>query len=227
MLELKVCGMTNPLNLAQVALTKPDYLGFIHYPKSKRFVDKNFLLKYAKDVPGIKSILVTVNMEIEELQLLISEVQPFGVQLHGGEDVDYCNRLISMFENNKNLNSMRHGNLSYSPKLIKVFSVDEEFDFDQTKQFETVADYFLFDTKCDSYGGSGIKFNWEKLNEYKGEVPFFLSGGISSEDIDRIKAVDHKKIIGVDINSRFECIDQPLLKQPELIEQFKRELSHV
>jgi phosphoribosylanthranilate isomerase len=108
-------------------------------------------------------------------------------------------------------------------KIIKAFSVNEDFQFHKTKPFEGVADYFLFDTKTNLPGGSGEKFNWEILNRYNGDTPFLLSGGISPEDAEEIKKIDHPQLAGIDLNSGFE--DEPGLKNIEKLNVFIEEIQ--
>ena len=110
-------------------------------------------------------------------------------------------------------------------KIIKAFRVDESFQFHKTKPFETIADYFLFDTKSNLPGGSGKKFDWKILEKYKGKTPFFLSGGIQPEDAEEIKKIDHPQLAGVDLNSGFE--DEPGLKNIEKLKNFITELKNI
>ena len=92
-----------------------------------------------------------------------------------------------------------------------------------TKNYEDVADLFLFDTKTDLYGGSGQKFNWNILHEYHGEKEFLLSGGISLDDVKAIRKIEHPKMVGVDLNSKFEL--KPGMKNVGLLKQFMDELK--
>lgn len=113
--------------------------------------------------------------------------------------------------------------MNHEIQIIKVFSVDNTFDFSKTKKYESVCDYFLFDTKGKERGGNGIAFNWELLNKYHGKKLFFLSGGIGPEDgTSEIKKINHPKLYGVDINSRFES--EPGLKDVEAVEKFVNEI---
>ena len=109
------------------------------------------------------------------------------VQLHGTESVADCQFLK---ENNI--------------KIIKAFSVDATFDFAVLKSYELVCDYFLFDTKTPTYGGSGKTFDWKLLDNYKLEKPFFLSGGLNSESIEKIKKLNYPMLVGLDFNSQLE-----------------------
>ena len=79
------------------------------------------------------------------------------------------------------------------------------------------------DAKTDAFGGSGIKFNWSMLDEYVGETPFLLSGGIAADDAEAILKIEHPKFAGIDLNSKFEV--KPGLKDVGLLSRFQLEIS--
>ena len=90
------------------------------------------------------------------------------------------------------------------------------------KQYEDCVDAFVFDTKCTCVGGSGKQFDWSVLDGYDGEKPFLLSGGIGPDDAARIRDFKHPKMMGIDLNSRFET--EPGMKNVELLKQFLTQL---
>ena len=182
-MKLKVCGMKFSENISEIESLKPDFMGFIFYKKSKRFFNESKLILNDK----INRVGVFVNQEINEVIDNIKKYKLDYVQLHGEEDVRYCLSIKSIC------------------KVIKVFKIDDTFNFDKAKKFENVSDYYLFDTKTNLHGGSGKKFNWEILKNYNSKKYFFLSGGISENDIEEIKKIRKiYPIIGIDINSKFE-----------------------
>ena len=182
-MKLKVCGMKFSENISEIESLKPDFMGFIFYKKSKRFFNESKLILNDK----INRVGVFVNQEINEVIDNIKKYKLDYVQLHGEEDVRYCLSIKSIC------------------KVIKVFKIDDTFNFDKVKKFENVSDYYLFDTKTNLHGGSGKKFNWEILKNYNSKKYFFLSGGISENDIKEIKKIRKiYPIIGIDINSKFE-----------------------
>ena len=182
-MKLKVCGMKFSDNISEIESLKPDFMGFIFYKKSKRFFNESKLILNDK----INRVGVFVNQEINEVIDYIKKYKLDYVQLHGEEDVRYCLSIKSIC------------------KVIKVFKIDDTFNFDKVKKFENVSDYYLFDTKTNLHGGSGKKFNWEILKNYNSKKYFFLSGGISENDIEEIKKIRKiYPIIGIDINSKFE-----------------------
>ena len=191
--------MRDKENISGLLALKPDYIGFIFYDKSKRYVADFPQIEIPSSV---KKVGVFVNETIEEIVEKANLHTLDFVQLHGNETPEYCSALSA-----KNI------------KIIKAFSVDENFDFSATKPFEKYVSLFLFDTKGNNYGGNGIKFNWELLQNYTGKIPFLLSGGISKNDSEEIKKFKHPAFLGIDINSGFEL--EPGLKNIKEIKEFK------
>ncbi len=187
-LKIKVCGMRDPENILGVIAALPDYMGFIFYPKSKRFVGVEPSVKVLDMIPdSVRKVGVFVDETLDKVFEIIRSWQLNVVQLHGNESPQCCQQ----FKNS-------------GIAVFKAFSVDESFDFAALKAYSAVCDYFLFDTKGQLRGGTGQKFNWQLLENYKGDVPFFLSGGIGPEDIDAIRQFRHQQLYGIDINSGFE-----------------------
>ena len=202
-IKIKVCGMREPDNIRQLVNLHPDFIGFIFYPKSKRYVGE-FIDRMILSLipPSIKKVGVVVDESFETLINLVKNNHLDYLQLHGNESPELCMQL-------KN----------FGIRIIKAFSMDDQFDFSVCESYLKGCDYFLFDTKCDTKGGSGKKFNWEMLDNYTLNQPFFLSGGIGEEDIIEIqKLMQKKNIFAVDINSRFEI--EPGLKNIPMTERF-------
>ncbi len=201
--------MRDSENIQSLLALKPDFVGFIFYNKSKRFVADFPKVDFPKE---IKKVGVFVNETVEEVLKKVTLYNLDGVQLHGNESPEYCEEL-------------RHSELvseSHSIQIFKAFSVDDTFDFSKTNPYQKVCDYFLFDTKGKDYGGNGVKFNWQVLKNYKGETPFLLSGGITKNDVSEIKEIRHAAFAGLDINSGFET--EPALKNTNDIKDFKNNL---
>ena len=202
-LKLKVCGMNK--NTAEIAALRPDYLGFIFWEPSKRF--------FERDLPSIPHSVKKVGVFVDERIVVIAEkVKKFGllfVQLHGNESPAFCDQLKKQIP---------------QIKIIKVFSIKDDFDFNQLKHFEDVCDFYLFDTKGKLPGGNGYAFNWEVLKDYPSSKPYFLSGGIGLEEIDSIKAFigrpEARFCHAIDVNSKFEI--EPGLKNIEKVKEYQK-----
>lgn len=207
-LKLKVCGMRLAANIAEVAELQPDYLGFIFYEKSPRFISEVSaeLIKYIP--PVIKTVGVFVNEDLETVNKKVNLYQLKAVQLHGSESPEYCAELKSDFS---------------TLTVIKAFGVDENFDFTILNAYQNTVDYFLFDTKTKAHGGSGKTFDWNVLSKYTLDKPYFLSGGIDLEHVAAIGEINDERLYALDINSRFEA--EPGVKNAEKIKEFISEMN--
>lgn len=218
-MRVKVCGMREPDNISALSQLPIDFMGFIFYPASPRFAGANKKLEkwLAKESPmELKSIArvgVFVNAELEDLLNRIHDYELDYIQLHGSESSEYCKELFSLWD----FSSIRRAS------IIKAFSIDEKFNFETVKAYEPYCKYFLFDTKGASFGGNGVQFDWSLLEQYKGETPFLLSGGIGEESAEAIKKLKHPQLAGVDINSKFETA--PGLKDIAAIDRFIQNLN--
>lgn len=184
--------MKYPENIQEVANLLPDYLGFIFYNKSKRFVlaeqSDAFDEFMFKDTLRVQKVGVFVN---EDVKTVIQQATTYSmdiVQLHGDESPDYCEQLRYI-----------------GFPIIKAFGIDTTFDFSVLSEYEDVCDYFLFDTKSDKYGGTGNHFDWNLLKQYSGNTPIFLSGGLNINDIPTIhNLIKDIPIKALDFNSKLE-----------------------
>ena len=200
-------------NMHQVAELQPDYLGFIFYDGSSRFFDGQMPQLSKK----INKVGVFVNAS---LQYIIEKIEKYdlqAVQLHGKESPAFCEKLKKQFKADQSKEAI---------KIIKVFSIKDEFNFDILRPYEAVCDYFLFDTKGKLPGGNGYTFDWKVLKDYPSTKPYFLSGGIGIDEMEDVKSFLRKKeskyCHAIDINSRFE--KNPGLKDLALIKEFKDQI---
>jgi phosphoribosylanthranilate isomerase len=200
-MKIKVCGIRDPNNIIDLAQLKPDYLGLIFYSQSKRFaanLDKGILSSLPD---SIKLTGVFVNETIDEIISKIEKYDLNAVQLHGSESVLYCQQLRKLLRVRLPFREL---------EIIKAFGIFLGFDFNKLEQFNDVVDYFLFDTKTTEHGGSGIAFDWKILDQYSGLKPFFLSGGLSPDNISEISNLVTEQLYAIDLNSKFEL--EPGLK---------------
>lgn len=204
-IKLKVCGLRD--NISDVVAMQPDYVGFIFYNKSPRFVGEDFPMP-AIEQPYIKKTGVFVNESLDFICQTLRKYHLDFAQLHGSESPQYCLEL-----KNKGI------------KIIKAFQVHVTFDFDRLKDYEPVVDYFLFDTRTKQYGGSGKTFDWKILNKYSMNKKYFLSGGLSLDNIGDIAELDLSKIHALDVNSKFEI--SPGLKNIEMLKKLNDKLADI
>ena len=191
-MKIKICGLKHPDNIKAIIDLAPDYVGFICYAPSPRYASD--LQTETLDLlpESIYKTAVFVNEQAETISKLIDTYNFDAVQLHGNEDPEFCSVLRDKVT------------------VIKAFGLDENFDFEILNEFADSVDYFLFDTKTDKHGGSGITFDWTLLDKYRLDIPFFLSGGLSLDNLETVSLINHPQFYGVDLNSRFEI--EPGLK---------------
>lgn len=198
--------MREPKNIEQVAQLGVDMMGFIFYPKSPRYV--SYVLARSDADRKVCRVGVFVNDSIPEILDKIHSFSLNAVQMHGSESRELCEQLREA-----------NGDI----KIIKAISVSNAGDIQKYKEYVGAVDYFLFDTKCKTVGGSGQQFDWQILDEYEGDVPFLLSGGIGPEDAFRIRTFHHSQCVGIDLNSRFEI--EPGVKDVEKLNKFLNEIK--
>jgi|TARA_R110001583_G_scaffold105362_2_gene252961 phosphoribosylanthranilate isomerase len=214
-MKLKVCGMK--LNTLEAATLDPDYLGFIFWEPSKRYFDGNI----PKLPASIKKVGVFVDAPLEEIRKKVKEYSLQAVQLHGKESPEFCSDL------KKSTSDRSKALEENSLEIIKVFSIKDDFDFSNLAPYENVCDFFLFDTKGKLPGGNGFTFSWEVLKNYPSSKPYFLSGGIGLDEIEKIREFqqrpESKYCHAIDVNSKFES--EPGLKDIDKLKEFKKVVS--
>ena len=220
--------MREPENIRKVSELDIDLMGFIFYPKSPRYVNMTTTSE-AFSFDSHKNILdendektsatdkrrspKKVGVFVDESPKNIAEhVRNYGldyIQLHGKESSDDIESIKSL--------------LTPEIKIIKAISIHNVDDVKRWKDYFGKVDFFLFDTQCKTYGGSGAQFDWSVLEAYDGDIPFFLSGGIGPDDAERVLSFKHPMMIGIDLNSRFEI--SPALKDVDLLRPFIRKIK--
>jgi len=201
-MKIKVCGLRDISNINELNGLQIHFIGLNFYRKSKRFIDHTKACSLS-NYSNHKKVGVFVN---ERKQYLLDMVKIYDldyVQLHGDETPEYVDAVKEHV------------------KVIKVFSIKSKDDFQQIESYQG-CDFFLFDTKTPDFGGSGRKFDWTLLKNYKGTTKFFLAGGIGPEDAQTIKQINHPSLHALDINSAFEI--KPGVKNVEQIIQFLNNL---
>ena len=204
---IKVCGMRDPDNIRSIETLEVDYLGFIFYAKSSRYVmgddEQIDTIRRSRK----KKVGVFVNEEFEKIVDIAQVYQLDAIQLHGYESSKICFALRER---------------GYF--IIKAFQIASANDFILTKKYLDCVDYFLFDTKYDGFGGSGKLFDWSLLQNYKELIPFLISGGLKISCLCDIKILNHPQFAGIDVNSGFEIL--PGVKDFEKIKVFIDQLNY-
>lgn len=212
-MKVKVCGLREPENIEAVVGLGVDYVGFIFYERSSRFVGKTKLADWLNENEDVftktKKVGVFVNAEVDYILNTVHDYKLDYVQLHGNESAGYCRELKLLWS----VSTLRKAH------IIKAFSINPDFDFGTTNAYAESCPLFVFDTGGQTtHGGTGVKWDWDKLTRYRSPVPFLLSGGIGPGDAEAVRGLAHPQFAGVDLNSRFE--EQPGLKDLALLSKF-------
>lgn len=200
---VKVCGMSDAVNIRLAEQLNIDWMGFIFYPPSPRYVERR------PDYLPQRQRRVGVFVNADE-DFILSRISLFGLQLlqlHGHETPRQCRSLRE----------------ATGLSVIKAFSVKSAADVAETRHYEGAADYFLFDTPTPGVGGSGQSFDHSLLDHYTGTTPFLLSGGLGPDSVSHILALRHPRMAGIDLNSRFETA--PGIKSIHRLQQFLQSLG--
>ncbi len=188
-IRLKICGVQQPHNLKELVSLSPDYLGFIFYEPSPRYMADTLTPTDLQTVPPhIQKTGVFVNATTAYMQQMAEAYRLNALQLHGNEPPEQCQQLKEK-----------------GYHVIKVFSLgSQDFDVTLLEPYTPYVDYFLFDTKGAQPGGNGTTFDWRQLAHYPYPTPFFLSGGISLENVDQLETLASSPLYAIDVNSQFE-----------------------
>lgn len=205
-------------NIRDISALGVDMIGLIFYPPSPRYVQQfssgaGIIPDYA---PDMGKTPLRVGVFVDDMpQNIVTRVYNYKldyIQLHGNEPRETL----------ENLRATIDPDIKPNIKIIKAISVSSAEDIKKYKEYVGAADLFLFDTKCKTVGGSGEQFDWQVLEQYDGETPFLLSGGIGPDDTERVKSFHHPQCIGIDLNSKFEI--EPALKDMEKLKDFLEKL---
>lgn len=231
---VKVCGMREPENIRDVAALGVDWIGFIFYPKSPRYVsqirsragiipDYSVFMKHeelsSKEMSSKETSSKEMMRQIKRVGVFVDDMPQNIVtravnyeldiiQLHGSESVIMIDNLRSTLAP-----SIRKG-----IKFMKALSISTAEDILRYKEYEGHVDYFIFDTQTPLVGGSGNHFDWNMLDAYDGNTPFILSGGVGPDDAERVLSIRHPMFAGIDLNSQFETA--PAVKNVDALKAF-------
>ena len=225
---IKVCGMREPENIRAVSALGIDMIGFVFWPDSPRYVrmissQAGIIPDYSverlnkgrgkeEEPTDIVRLPERVGVFVDDMpQSIVTRVFNYNleyVQLHGEES-----RVMI-----ENLRRTLEPDIKSGVKIIKALSIANAEDVNRYKEYEGVVDLFIFDTKCKTVGGSGEQFDWDVMQQYDGQTPFLLSGGIGPDDVERVKSFSHPQFAGIDLNSRFET--EPGVKDVEALRRF-------
>ena len=179
MTRIKLCGLTRLCDIEAVNELLPEYVGFLFWPKSRRYVPAELAESLRKSLAeGIQSVGVFVDEKPENIAVLTKNGIIDVIQLHGHEDNEYIQNLREIT----------------SRPIIKAFRITSRLDIDSALQSK--ADYVMLDSGT----GTGRAFDWELIRDFYRQ--YFLAGGLSPENVN--EAVRRLKPFAVDVSSGIE-----------------------
>ncbi len=211
---LKVCGMTRKEQINELIAMNVDFIGFIFYERSPRFVLNSLTLADIQSIDHSGKTGVFVNESVEKIIEIAEKAGLNMIQLHGDEDQDYISELRK--EAGNKIKIMKAVRIGFQDTVSKE-QYSEKIS-EQIRAVQNDVDYILFDTDSKGYGGTGKSFDWSLLDSLDIPIPYFLSGGISEANISDLDMISHKPF-AIDINSKFERA--PGDKDIEKIKTFK------
>jgi len=201
-LKVKICGITNIDDASLCENLGADALGFIFYAKSKRYIEPIAVRKIIEKLsPFTVKVGVFVNESAKNINEIASTVRLNAVQLHGDEKP----------------NTLK--NVDFP--VIKSFRIDESFDYSTLSKYKDVS-YLLDSYSVNEYGGTGKKFDWEKI-PISLRHKIILSGGVSSENIEYIFTQIKPK--AVDLSSSVEIV--PGKKDKNKLNEFFNKINYL
>ncbi len=209
-MRVKVCGIAHEDQLTGLQAIGATFAGLIFYPKSPRYVLRHMTTSQIKKENNVNKVGVFVNASIEEVLQMVDECRLHMVQLHGDESPKYCEKIADYIS------------------VVKAFRISETDNIGyRIQEYMSVCDMFMFDTEGVGYGGTGKKFDWNKLHNIAVGKPYFLSGGIEPGDVEKLKTFsilpEAKAMFAVDINSKFEI--KAGLKDLDRVQKFIKEVQ--
>ena len=197
MVKVKVCGITNSDDAGRAIHYGASALGFIFYNKSPRFISPSKARRLIEGLPPfVTPVGVFVNQGERAIRDICRVTRIGTIQLHGDEEPNFPKRFKDF-------------------KIIKAFRLDPFFDFNSVAKYKV--DAYLFDThQKDSFGGTGVTFDWNRLTPYKFEKPVILAGGLNAENVK--SAIETVNPYAIDVSSSLEL--SPGVKDPKLVRAF-------
>lgn len=209
-ISVKICGLTSAEAAEAAMRAGAAFGGLVFHPASPRNVSLDAAWSIASALRGkLKMVALVADADDAQLAAIIEAVRPDYLQLHGSESVARTQDI-----------RVRFG------AVIKALPIAEAFDFDAVKPYEAVADMLLFDAKppkgAERAGGHGNAFDWTLLKGRNFNKPWFLAGGLDTDNV--LRAIELSGAGMVDVSSGVESA--PGVKNADRISQFIAATRH-
>lgn len=201
---VKICGLTQPEDVAATVAAGANYIGFNFYPRSPRFVDPDTAIALTTHIPpGVCKVGLVVDMDDVTLTEFM-RVPLDMLQLHGSETPERVTEIKEKF----------------GLPVMKVVGIADKADVAKLDDYMSVADQIMVDAKPPRSGGlpggNGLTFDWRLIAGRRWPVPWMLAGGLTPDNV--AEAVALTGVKQVDVASGVESA--PGVKDPELVTAF-------
>lgn len=205
MINVKICGIRTPQDLAAVAEAGARWAGMVFFEKSPRHLafDEAELLKVAARSTALQRVALVVDADDDQLDRIMASAAPDMVQCHGQEPPQRLAEIKSR----------------YSVEVMKAIRVEGKHSLDDALVYDEIADWMLFDSapaNASLPGGTGHRFDWEVMQHWQGAKPWMLAGGLTTENVAEAIAVTGAN--AVDVSSHVE--KTPGVKDHDAIQGF-------
>ena len=185
------CGLKSKSSVQQAVLSGADYIGFVFYNKSPRYINPIDVNHLSNLIPKkIKKVGLFVDVPLHELEAILTKTQLDYLQLHGQETPQIVTDLKRQF----------------GIPIIKAIGITDKSDLHQIDRYEMVCDKLLIDTKASPLmnlpGGNGLTFDWGLISNRKFKCPWLLAGGLTSKNV--TNAINISGATQVDVSSGVE-----------------------
>lgn len=206
-IAVKICGLTTPATLIAAVCGGAQFVGFVFYPRSPRFILIERATSLAMMVPKtVKRVGLFVDPPLDDLGALLARVPLDMIQLHGSESPELISEVRRRF----------------ALPVIKAIAVQDASDLRSVPDFASVADWLLFDARppadAQRPGGNARPFDWALVKGLSCRIPWFLAGGLNARNV--AEAAWLSGASAVDVSSGVE--ESSGVKCPEKIRQFLR-----
>ncbi|MFC3101131.1 phosphoribosylanthranilate isomerase [Altererythrobacter lauratis] len=199
---IKICGLSTPESIASAAAAGASHVGLVHYAPSPRHVEIAQAAQLRRAVPpGVKAVLLVVNMAPDALAQAVAAIRPDVVQFHGQESPQEC----AAFRAASGL------------EVWKAKGIKTPADLAEAQAYAGALDRLLYDAPAGKLpGGQGIALDWSLLAGYRHRIPWGLAGGLNADNV--AEAIRQTKAPLVDTSSGVESA--PGIKDVDRIKAF-------
>lgn len=207
-IQVKICGITDLQDARFVSGALADYIGFIFYDESPRFIEPSKAGAIINWIEGPECVGVFVNQPLDDVNSIVRQAGIDMVQLHGSESPEYCDMIES--------------------PVIKAFHISPETTANDIEKaitpYRSSVDYLMFDTRVEGkWGGTGKSFDWTLVDTISGDISFFLSGGLTPGNV--YNACETVHPFAVDVSSGVER--KPGAKDYDKVDAFMMEMKKI